>query len=216
MLGAGRRGRRTPSRACAWSSARRSAARSERRVGVGGHRGLEVAHADAGQGRHARDSGQRRGPEDGRYVGLRDGQAAGNQCKAYGAGGIMRMPTRLRIGWQLTTDTLKIETDAGQQTRLLHFDRRVSRRVRARSRGIPWPSGLTSSGRGRGGRGGGPRARVWHRRHARRDDESARGLPAQERCAVQPERRRDRVRRPVTGPDGAQWLIVKTTVERSH
>ena len=41
--------------------------------------------------------------------------AAGNQCKAYGAGGIMRMPTRLRIGWQ-DDNTLKVETDAGQQT----------------------------------------------------------------------------------------------------
>jgi hypothetical protein len=47
--------------------------------------------------------------------------AAGNQCKAYGAGGIMRMPTRLRIAWQ-DDATLKVETDAGQQTKLLHFD----------------------------------------------------------------------------------------------
>ncbi len=41
-------------------------------------------------------------------------------CEAYGVGGIMRMPGRLRIGWQDDT-TLKIDTDAGQQTRLLHF-----------------------------------------------------------------------------------------------
>ena len=27
-------------------------------------------------------------------------EAAGEQCKAYGAAGIMRMPTRLRISWQ--------------------------------------------------------------------------------------------------------------------
>jgi len=32
----------------------------------------------------------------------------------------MRMPGRLRISWQ-DDNTLKIETDAGQQTRLLHF-----------------------------------------------------------------------------------------------
>ena len=69
--------------------------------------------------------------------------AAGNQCKAYGAGGIMRMPTRLRIGWQ-DDNTLKVETDAGQQTKLLHFDRAVGRRARARCRGIPSPSGWTS------------------------------------------------------------------------
>jgi len=47
-------------------------------------------------------------------------EAAGNQCKAYGAPAIMRMPGRLRISWQ-DDSTLKIETDAGRQTRLLHF-----------------------------------------------------------------------------------------------
>jgi len=47
-------------------------------------------------------------------------EAAGNQCKAYGAPAIMRTPGRLRISWQ-DDSTLKIETDAGRQTRLLHF-----------------------------------------------------------------------------------------------
>lgn len=47
-------------------------------------------------------------------------EAAGEQCKAYGAGGIMRLPTRLRISWQ-DDNTLKIETDEGTQTRLLRF-----------------------------------------------------------------------------------------------
>lgn len=47
-------------------------------------------------------------------------EAAGLACKSYGAGGIMRVPGRLRISWQ-DENTLKIETDAGMQTRLLHF-----------------------------------------------------------------------------------------------
>jgi hypothetical protein len=47
-------------------------------------------------------------------------EASGNQCKAYGAAGIMRMPTRLHIAWQ-DDNTLRIDTDAGTQTRLLHF-----------------------------------------------------------------------------------------------
>jgi hypothetical protein len=47
--------------------------------------------------------------------------AAGNACKAYGVGGIMRMPTRLRIAWT-NASTLEINTDAGRQTRVLHFD----------------------------------------------------------------------------------------------
>src|SRR5262245_47328700 len=41
-------------------------------------------------------------------------------CDAYGAAGLMRMPGRLHLTWQ-DDNTLKIETDAGQQTRLLHF-----------------------------------------------------------------------------------------------
>src|SRR5262245_31232111 len=47
-------------------------------------------------------------------------EGAGEQCRAYGAAGIMRMPTRLRMSWA-DEDTLKVETDAGTQTRLLHF-----------------------------------------------------------------------------------------------
>ena len=48
--------------------------------------------------------------------------AAGEQCRAFGAGGIMRQPTRLRIGWA-DADTLRVKTDAGQQTRLFRFAR---------------------------------------------------------------------------------------------
>jgi hypothetical protein len=47
-------------------------------------------------------------------------EAAGEQCKAYGAAGLMRMPTRLHITWQ-DDNTLKLEADAGTQTRLFRF-----------------------------------------------------------------------------------------------
>jgi hypothetical protein len=47
-------------------------------------------------------------------------EAAGDQCKIYGAGGIMRVPTRLHITWQ-DDNTLKLETDAGTQTRIFPF-----------------------------------------------------------------------------------------------
>src|SRR5882724_8807411 len=47
-------------------------------------------------------------------------EAAGEQCKSYGAPAIMRVPGRVHITWQ-DDNTLKIETDAGKQTRLLHF-----------------------------------------------------------------------------------------------
>jgi hypothetical protein len=47
-------------------------------------------------------------------------EAAGEQCRSYAAPAIMRVPGRVRISWQ-DDYTLKIETDAGMQTRLLHF-----------------------------------------------------------------------------------------------
>ena len=47
-------------------------------------------------------------------------QAAGDACKAYAAPAIMREPGRLQITWQ-DDNTLKIEADAGMQTRLLRF-----------------------------------------------------------------------------------------------
>jgi hypothetical protein len=49
-------------------------------------------------------------------------EASGEQCRSYGAAGIMRVPGRLHITWQ-DDNTLKVETDAGMQTRLLHFGR---------------------------------------------------------------------------------------------
>lgn len=47
-------------------------------------------------------------------------KAEGNACKAYGAGNIMRMPTRLQIAWA-DDRTLRVETDAGKQVRTLVF-----------------------------------------------------------------------------------------------
>jgi len=54
-------------------------------------------------------------------------EAAGEQCKSYGAPALMAVPTRLRITWQ-DASTLKVETDAGTQTRLFYFgDKRPPR-----------------------------------------------------------------------------------------
>jgi hypothetical protein len=46
--------------------------------------------------------------------------AAGEQCRPFGAPALMRLPTRVRISWQDDT-TLKVESDLGQQVRLLKF-----------------------------------------------------------------------------------------------
>jgi hypothetical protein len=48
-------------------------------------------------------------------------EASGNQCKSYGAAAIMRVPARFHITWQ-DENTLRIESDAGMQTRLFHFN----------------------------------------------------------------------------------------------
>jgi hypothetical protein len=47
-------------------------------------------------------------------------EAAGEQCRPYGAAGVMRLPTRIRISW-IDDQSLKIESDAGTQTRTLVF-----------------------------------------------------------------------------------------------
>jgi hypothetical protein len=61
---------------------------------------------------------------EGRRIGLlwdpAKDEAAGEACRGYGAPAIMRVPGRLHITWP-DERTLKIETDAGTQTRLLHF-----------------------------------------------------------------------------------------------
>jgi len=59
--------------------------------------------------------------DEGRRVADSWTPAMDGSCKAYGAGGVMWMPTRLRISWD-GDQALKVETDAGQQTRLLGFD----------------------------------------------------------------------------------------------
>src|SRR5436190_22327255 len=41
-------------------------------------------------------------------------EAAGEQCRAYGAAGLMRIPGRLHITWQ-DDDSMKVDTEAGTQ-----------------------------------------------------------------------------------------------------
>jgi hypothetical protein len=47
-------------------------------------------------------------------------EAAGNECRSYGAAIIMQVPGRLHITWD-NDNTLKLESDAGMQTRLFRF-----------------------------------------------------------------------------------------------
>ena len=89
--------------------------------------------------------------------------AAGEQCRAFGAGGVMRMPIRLRVSWQDDT-TLKFETDNGQQERLFRFGASRSPAAEPQWQGQSVASWETvaegqgiapAGGGGGGGRGGG-------------------------------------------------------------
>jgi hypothetical protein len=47
-------------------------------------------------------------------------EAAGDQCKSYGAPALLRVPEHLHITWQ-DDQTLRMDADTGKQTRLFHF-----------------------------------------------------------------------------------------------
>ena len=84
-------------------------------------------------------------------------EAEGNQCRSYGAAAIMRVPTRVHISWD-NENVMKLETDAGTQTRLLRFGAAVPATAGDRTwQGLSvaeWePS--AAGGRGGGGFGGG-------------------------------------------------------------
>jgi hypothetical protein len=84
-------------------------------------------------------------------------ETADDRCKAYGAGNIMRVPTRLHVTWD-NENTLKVETDAGQQTRRFFFGQRPA--VAAASASDAGLQGVSVAaweyGGGRGPRAGGP------------------------------------------------------------
>jgi len=84
--------------------------------------------------------------------------ASANSCKAYGAGGILRMPGRLHITWE--ENNLKLDFDSGSQTRILSFATPSGQpgdlqgvSVASWDRLAPALSGFTLGSRGGGGGG---------------------------------------------------------------
>jgi hypothetical protein len=77
-------------------------------------------------------------------------EAAGEQCKSYGAAGLMRVPGRLHITWP-DENTMKIETDAGKQTRLFHFGGSAAPAGEQGWQGFSAAEWQMAGGRGRGG-----------------------------------------------------------------
>ena len=91
--------------------------------------------------------------------------AGADPCRAYGAGGSMRVPGRLNITW-VDDNTLKIEMDSGTQTRTLHFGQ-ASAPAQKSLQGhsvATWETGARAGGFGGGGGGRGgaaPAAPRW-------------------------------------------------------
>ena len=131
-------------------------------------------------------------------------EAAGEQCKSYGAPALMSVPGRIHITWQDDT-TLKVDTDAGTQTRLLRFGPSTGsgqaptppnepRTVAGRLAGAvaDAASGRAAAAAARRSRGGRAADSPDRRIAASRHEESACRVPAEERRSLQRERRADR------------------------
>jgi hypothetical protein len=76
-------------------------------------------------------------------------EAAGQQCRSYGAGAIMRVPGRIRVTWQDDT-TLQLDVDAGMQTRLFRFEPSRASPGEPTWQGESTAQWETPTGRGRG------------------------------------------------------------------
>jgi hypothetical protein len=117
-------------------------------------------------------------------------EAAKAECKYYGAASLMFQPTRLRVTWQ-DDQTLRVDTDAGTQTRLFRFTtprRRARQRPRQRrdlgptrkfDRVVESRRPAAARAGGGGGRGA---ARTPRRISEVTTTNMFPGYPAQERC----------------------------------
>jgi hypothetical protein len=143
-------------------------------------------------------------------VGREWNPADDGSCLAFGAAGLMRMPTRLHITWE-NESTLTIETDAGQQTRKLLFGRKQSVPAERTLQGHSVAEWENIGGRPGAGRGGAPAAprsgnlKVttthlnggWLRRNGAPYSQDATLTEYFDRFAA---------------PDGTEWLVVMSIV----
>jgi hypothetical protein len=131
-------------------------------------------------------------------------EAAGEQCRAYGAGNIMRVPGRLHVTWADAT-TLQIDTDAGSQTRLLRFDPAAAPPSAPTWQGHSLASWqLGPGGRGVQNRGGGLKVTTTHLRagYVRKN-----GAPYSDKAVVTEYFDLNEL------PNGDRWLTVTTKVD---
>jgi hypothetical protein len=96
--------------------------------------------------------------DEGRKVAFGWDPKTEGSCKAYGAAGLLHVPTRLNISWQ-GDDVLKVESDAGAQTRLLRFSPKTMPAARSlQGFSVAEWEPLGVAGIGRAGGGPAPRA----------------------------------------------------------
>jgi hypothetical protein len=132
--------------------------------------------------------------------------AAGEQCRSYGAANIMRVPGRIRISWE-NDSTLRVDTEAGTQTRLFVFGRPQpgSERTWQGTSAAAWQFA------GGGRRGGGPARPGGSLRvvttNLRTGYLQKNGVPYSENAVVTEYFNTTRE------PNGDQWLVVTTVVE---
>jgi len=134
-------------------------------------------------------------------------EATDGSCLAFGAAALLRMPTRLHITWA-DPNTLKIETDNGEQTRLLHFGA-VAQTGPSSLQGLSKAQWVPTFARQGGGRGAPPVSGSltvvttnlsggWLRRN---------GVPYSDKTTVTEYFDRFPV------PNGGEWIAVTTRVE---
>jgi len=130
-------------------------------------------------------------------------EAAGEQCRSYGAGNIMRVPGRLRVSWP-DANTLQIDTDAGTQTRLLRFDRSAAAPAAPTWQGHSVATWQFGPGRGGQNRGGSLKVVTTNLRagYVRKN-----GAPYSERATVTEYFDLNEL------PNGDRWLTVTTKVD---
>ncbi len=163
---------------------------------------------------------------------------AGEQCKGFGAAAINRLPTRMQISW-VNDSTMKLDWDLGTQSRLVHFNKSTpagAPSLQGHAIGewidVPAPGGRGGGGgaaaaaaapaapAGRAGAppaapagraGGAPAARAGGLKitttnltpqYLRQN-----GVPVSEKAII------TEYLDIVPGPDGNQWLILKTSVD---
>lgn len=135
-------------------------------------------------------------------------EAAGEQCRAYGAANLMRLPTRLHITWA-DDNTLKIETDLGTQTRLLHFGETPPKAERSwQGTSLAMWEGVPGETPKRGGGPTGPRDLKVQTTNLRAGYLRRNGIPYSQNAILT-----EYLDLIPKQPNGDQWLVVNAMVD---